>query len=402
MPGGRYAQAFITTSNLPDTLERLLDWVDPDPWNAGTPVDQVLGFDPSDPLRWTAPARVGRGDFAFFHFAARASARVVNLSRVARRSGALDPGLADFLEHAAEHAELFAGRIFAFGVLAGPAVPDLMAAEDDRHWRSRLFAPIASVASLDVPLLLREHSDALPQPTRTITELTAAQFAALKERLVEIGNELPAELSSALPGRDDFGGISATTWREMSCGADAMFGHEADVRGFFADWLLAEVKDPGTEIYSEARCVSPEVSTKRRRGGAATRAGSRAGAARGSGAARADYIIQVNGEWIPVETKLSLWAWPDILEQVEQYVSAPAFEVRDRAGAVVRLPASRHRAALVIDRHGLYVVRDGGFAGCGPGEPIISRTEMEGVSAKALRTRVQELVKEAGRRGRSR
>lgn len=365
-PGDRYAQGFLTTCNLPDTLERLRSWVGDDPRNAGTLVDNVLTPGPDEPFTWTVPARVGAGDVAFFHYAARAAALVVRLRRAAAREGVLDAGLADFLDYAAEQAADYAGRVFAYGILSGPAEPGQPSGDGDPHWRSRLYAPFASVYELGMPLLVRDHTDVLTQPTKTITELTAAQFGALKERLVDAGNVLSEDLASAIPGRDDFDGISPRTWRRVACRPEQQFRHEADVRGFFADYLVEEIKDSGSPVYREVRCVGLPPATR----------GRGAAAPRPRGTARADYIVRIDGEWTPVEAKLSLWAWPDILTQVAQYTSAAAYEVRAAGVTPTRIPAGAAGVCLVIDQRGIYLVRGGAFYRCDRGRPLWSRLDL--------------------------
>src|SRR5688500_13831965 len=116
----RFAEAFITTTNLPDSLEELLESCGRNPRLAQTPVESALELDPDDPFGWTAPPAVGRGDIAFFHFAARARTRVRRLRRAAAAEGRLTRSLASYLARAEADAARYAGRIFACGVLAAP------------------------------------------------------------------------------------------------------------------------------------------------------------------------------------------------------------------------------------------------------------------------------------------
>jgi hypothetical protein len=200
----------------------------------------------------------------------------------------------------------------------------------------------------------------------------------MKERLTSTGNRLTADLTHSLPGRDDFHGISADTWRQFSCDEAAQFRNESDLRGFYADYLLREITDPGTEICAEARCVA--VKAKRRSG------------KKSVGRPRADYVVRIAGQWVPVEAKLSLWTWPDIFEQVHQYIGVDAFEVRMPGQAVTSLPAGSTQACIVIDKDGLYVVRGGRFVDCAFGQPAISRLDMAKIQAASLRGRVAALI----------
>jgi hypothetical protein len=365
------------TTNLPDSWEGLLDSRGLLPRGAQTPVESALEFDPEDPFGWTAPPAVGRGDVVFFHYAARASARARTLRRAAERDGLLTPSVVSFLDRAETDAAQYAGRVFAVGVLAGPAEPS--ADEDyNPHWRSRLYAPLASVHRLDYPLELRAHEDALPRPTKTNTELTAAAFAALKARLLKAGNVLPAEVTSAKPGKDGFESISPSSWRQVSCRPGQRFAHETDVRGYLANYLLEELKDPGSTVYYEARCIPAEGGRGRRRAG--------------GGRAKADYIVRLGGQWTPVEAKRSLWSWPDLLEQVAQYVGVQAFDVAAPSGARQRVPAADHGACIVIDQDGMYLVRDGDYIESGPGRPLWSRHALTSLAGATLRRRLLRML----------
>lgn len=377
----RYARAYIHTFNLPDTVDKLLDWLDGDPY-AGTKVDQVKGALYEHDFAWTAPQWALPGDVIFFCYAARSAALVGTLRRALRSEGISDAGYDDFLDRAAEDAVQYGGRVFGVGVLTEP--PALRGESDYApHWRSRLEASIEVVGVFSVPLLLRDHIDVLPRPFKATTDLTSTQFAALKSRLSELGNWLPEELELAVPGRDDYAGISAANWRSFSCASDAMFWHETDVRGYFADYLLNEVKDVRTEVFPEARCL---------------RVDEKSGALRGN--AHADYIVSVQGRRIPVETKVSVFACPQrpLLRQVEQYVFADVFEVSDGTGRL-RLPRLHQGSSqlgstpcLLIDQRGVYVFRDGNFVGEGVEQPLITRESIMGLGKPELRRMIRSLL----------
>lgn len=195
----RFAQAFITTCNLPTTLTGLLEWVGDAPQYAGTPVDNVLGYNGDEEFMWTAPARVGAGDVGFFHYAARATSRITKLRRQAQREGLLRDELGAFFDMAAE------------------------------------------------------------------------------VELGRLGNPLTGDILEAVPGCEEFRDVTAKNWRGIVCREEQHFRHEADVRGYFASHLLEEVKDPGSAIHGEVRCVDGKARSS------------------GAGRARADYLVQLDG-----------------------------------------------------------------------------------------------------------
>jgi hypothetical protein len=376
----RYARAYIHSFNLPKTVGELLDWLDGDPYS-GTKVDQVKDALYANDFGWTAPQWALPGDVIFFRYAARSAALVGTLRKALRSEGILDAGYDDFLNRAAEDAVQYGGRVFAVGVLTEP--PALRGESDySPHWRSRLEASIEVVGVFDVPLLLSDHIDVLPRPYKATTDLTSTQFAALKSRLSGLGNLLPEEVELAVPGREDYAGISPANWRSFSCTDEAMFWHETDVRDYFADYVLNEVKDTSTELFEEVRCLREESS----------------GIFRGN--AHADYVISLQGRLIPVETKVSVCACPQghLLRQVEQYVSADAFEVCSGAGRI-RLQRLIQGSALaeltpclLIDQRGVYVFRDGDFLGEGVEQPLISRESIMRLRKPELRRMIRSLL----------
>jgi hypothetical protein len=382
VPRPTFVQGFITSMNLPPSLDELLEWCGDDVSTAGTVVDVALNWEPGTDGSWTAPAGVRAGDIAFLHYAARARARVVTLRREAARRGLLSADLGEFLEHAEEQAARLAGTVFACALVAGPARPQV-ASGYDPHWRSRLYAPLSSIDSLEEPLALREHEDSIPRPHKTITELSAASFESLKQRLQDAGNHLPEYLRTTIGGREDFAGITADTWRDVSCRQEQRFANETDIRGYLADYLLEEIKDLGTHVFSEVRCVQPRRPRKK--------IGAR-GRSLARGTPIVDYLLCLDGEWIPVETKLSLWSWPDLLTQIGRYVSVTAYKARRRGGEWVTLPGGSTRC-MVIDQEGVYLAESQGFVSSAPGRPLWPRADLADLSPRHLRLGIRSLLR---------
>ncbi len=376
----RFAQGFIATSNLPESLEELTRWVG-GPWEEGiTPVDQVLLWDQKldGPFAYSAPARARAGDFIFLHFAARAIRGAVSLRREAEANGSNRGELKEYLEHIAAIAGLYGGCIYAFAELAGPPAPEPRRDDFNPYWRNRLYAPLGRIHKLKYPILLSDHFDALPRPVSAITTMGASQFGALKERIIEGGNKLPKILAATLPGTSEIGIVTSRNWRRKSCGEDVVFTNEADVRGLFADYVLAELADKHSELFKEVRCLRAQRGTF-------------------SGSCRADYVVKFDGLWLPVETKLSLWSWPDIIQQTGEYISMNAFDARTDKGARVRIGLEKSdrfwNVSLVIDREGLYVVSASRFLAGSPGRPFIARKSFGELTGEGLKRRLRAVVR---------
>ena len=102
---------------------------------------------------------------------------------------------------------------------------------------------------------------------------------------------------------------------------------------------------------------------------------------------RVDYAIQVAGQWVPVETKLSVRAELDLLGQVKKYVGISGFvPTQGRRRGLAVATARARSLCLVIDREGVYPVVNGRFAaGCGPERPMWKRTRLSDTTIRDIR-----------------
>lgn len=271
---------------------------------AGDPVDAALDLRRGE--TWTAPHWASRDDVAFFHYASSAYGRARKLRKLLATSGRVTPELKNFLDYAEDRASTFGGHIFAYAILDGPAV--YIQADDDRHWRTRRYAPIKRITQLPEPIRLKDYNGILPRPHSAITALTAAEFSDFKRRLMSLGL-LPRDLQNVEAGRDTLVGINDKNWQMISCGPEQHFRHETELRSALCDHLLDAIADPASTVYREVKCVGPKCN----------------------GVPRADYVFQIAGQWIPVEVKLNIQAWPDLLAQVAQYTNAEVFRRVSRA-----------------------------------------------------------------------
>ena len=281
----------------------------------------------------------------------------------------------------AEIAETYGGTLYAIGQVAAPPKPVLPDAGGyNPYWRSRVTALVGEVTALDRPLLLREHAGVLPQPTKGITELTAKQFEALVEILGDDSSRLRKWLKRAKPARLPSELRETLSWREAASRLGVTFRHETELRGAIVDDLLKDIADPGTSPRHEVRCVRAEEQGKRE-----------------TGRHRADALLRLGGRWLPVEVKLTFWTWPDVLEQVANYVDALAFHCVGENGEKERIyPSNNERWAgtcLLADRDGLYVVRDRGFVHCSVGAPLITRSQLATMPAAQIRSTLLGVIR---------
>ncbi len=93
-------------------------------------------------------------------------------------------------------------------------------------------------------------------------------------------------------------------------------------------------------------------------------------------------MLSVGGKWLPVEVKLTLANWPDIVDQVRAYVTADFYQFIDAPDAEARrVPVtveSAWRSCLVVDRDGVYLIGPNGFIASEPGAPLWNRRDLAG------------------------
>jgi hypothetical protein len=340
-------QACITTIGFPKTFEQAASISKSSPLAARwkTDLEKLLSCGPQDPVDWTAPRWFDIGDILFFYHAANAPQNIAKLLEEAEQNQAYNHYI-PVLKRAAGLAQQYAGCIFACAEVTGPTFYE-NGGQEGSHYRSRHYAPAKQVHIFSKPIRADDFRSITKINGQTaLTLLDPKAFDGIKALLAQ-HNQLPVYLQQARVGIVDYQQVDSTNWRQIVCSPEARFNDEVYMRSYLTNYLLEELKDPGTTLLEECRC--------RRRG-------------RQTGCV--DYMIQLHGQWLPVEAKLNIQAERDLFAQVAKYQKINSFT--PDIGVHARTPFSvRSRpGCLVIDQIGVYFVSGKEFVGCTTEKPL--------------------------------
>lgn len=357
----RLVQAAITSISFPTTLDAVEEMVEQNEYvgEGMTDLDTLLEFSPSSGTMWSAPRWMTEGDILFFYHTKTARVRATGLHRSAEQSYGSQNRITRVLAHAVQLADLYGGSLFACAGVAGAAEYQ---AGQPSHFDGRFFAPLADVYIFPSPLPAERLAEYVKIGQGTITPLYGPQFDGVRRLLAE-HNNLPGFLHQTRLNLQSFRSVGVTNWRQVACAPEARFIHEVQLRAYLLDYMLDEIKDPGTPLLAECHCLRNAVKT----GGIS------------------DYFVRVGGRWIPVEAKLNLLAEPNLLAQVARYVNVDEIVPTLGAGRDTRRSVKPSGACLVVDQSGIYLVRDGAYSDCIPGKPIWRREGLRGVTGAQLR-----------------
>lgn len=336
-------QACITNVSFPGSVARLRGMVRK---NAAVRPDWYLDFDvlhsydPETGYEWTTGPWLRNGDFIFFYHAKGATARIAKLS--GGRCGALG----EALRRAADFSEQYAGTIFAYGKMSANAGRDGRYAGGN-HFKTQACAPCEYVRMLPHPLEEADWCAFLQIKRRgAVTPLMSWQARRLRGLATSLGVPDKA-LSRARFGCQELGRVGKASWRRAAA-VPQRFCHEHHVREYIAEFILAELADPGSSVLQECRCF---------RGGRYV--------------GQVDFFARIAGTWVPAEVKLDAGRVPAGLmrTQLQRYVAV------ETCAPVLGTYRGREHGAdgvdvvLVIDRYGVYATKKGRFVKCAPGRP---------------------------------
>ena len=349
----RNVQACISTIGFPedvDGFEHMMDrykrYRDPE---FALNMDVILA-NRSGVINWTAPRWFMPGDIMFFYHSVRASKYTIFIRNKFRaKCDALlaeqqsNPksrrpfysALADIekvsdkiFSRAVEQAQKFNGTIFAVGRACD--VPESGDGGED-HWRSRVYCDISFISIFESPLPLGQFKAIANVTQNTITPLYQSSFTAIREKLAKF-NALPMWLREATVGEIAFNEICLETYRSANQQMSTSFHSERQMREYFIDFLLEEIKDAGTTIYKECRCWRDEEPT-----------------------GFADYFVRLGGNWLAVEAKLNADLEISLEEQLAQYTNIDRFEPTLDGSARLSVQAGKNTHVMVLDCFGLWI-----------------------------------------------
>ncbi|MBI3790439.1 MAG: hypothetical protein HY275_06135 [Gemmatimonadetes bacterium] len=360
-------QACITAVGFPDTPDAVRRMVEKNAEMGGarTDVGVLLSFREGHDLRWTAPRWIAPGDLLLSYHTSRGAANARRLEKALL--GVASPVVRAAISEGLEQAKRFEGTIFAVGEVGGGSEYEGDPA-GRQHFESRFFAPLERVHVLprSVPKAEFEQYVTL-SPGGTLTPVLGTAFNALRDRMAAT-NPLPSWVADAAAGAPGFHDVTRDNWHAVVRDPGRRFLDEGQVRAYWADYLLDELRDARTLVHAECDCY---------------RKGLRTGIA--------DCVVCVGGTWTPVETKLALPDLGQMRTQLRKYLHVSEFTPRmgRHAGRVVRGPTDG--VAILVDQAAVHVTLDGEFGlrgkvlGCWP------RTEMNRGTAREVRTAVAGL-----------
>lgn len=330
-----YIQSCIVSVSFPETLDGVLTMTEGNKcitrWS--TDLELLLNFKTNNPVFWTAPKWLTEGDIIFFYHTKRAKTRIVKLLDEAREKFPRKRSLINLLERAKENASLYAGRIFACASVAGAT---RLFEKREKHFVSRLFAPLKEVYIFKQSLQEEVFNDYVKIGLSTITPLYKREFNGIK-KLLSKQNDAPTFLQNALLGDRTFKNVNINNWHSITCQSNAKFIHESQLRSYFTDFFLNEIKDRGTALLEECECFRGKVIT-----------------------GRADYFVKISGLWIPVEAKLNISQEENLLIQAAKYMKISYFSPAKGTYRKRKFEASSVALCLILDQAGIYYVSEKG------------------------------------------
>lgn len=366
-----YVQSCITTVSFPDTIDGVLNMVNDNnylgPWL--TDLDSLLEYPDLEDSGWTAAPWLTVGDVLFFYHSKRARSRTKQLYKKAKNDVDSETELIELLARSIGLAEKYGGTIFGCARVIGP----IFYSDDTkpRHFDGRNFAPYADFCLFPHPLPIEEFRQFRPIGQNTVTPLYGNEFAGIKSLLAE-KNDLPSYLRDALPNNKGFQTIDSDNWRSVACSPEARFRDETQIRTYFLDYLLSELKDRNSPLLEECECY---------RNGKAT--------------GRADYFAKIGGHWIPVEAKLNVHTVPDLLGQTPKYVGIETIKPTKGANKDKSQPTDKLDLCIVADQGGIYLVLNGQFYESGVDKPFLTRTQLADTPIDEFRAHLIRLADDA-------
>jgi hypothetical protein len=363
-------QTSITAVSFPDTMEnffKMLEKHEESYGYLGTDLDSLIKFSPTAGVFWTAPVWITSGDILFFYQSMKARPRIKKLLKEARQNK-IQRKYVKVLEDSLDLVSRYSGTIFGCAKVAGSSeyISDKAKLQ---HFKGRIFAPLSEVYIFNSPLSIERFTSFVKlSPGGTITPLYNEAARKVKEELGKY-NVLPNFLEEVEFSKFGFREINKTNWRSISCAADTHFINEDQLRAFFLDFLLAELKDSNTPLLEECQCFKNDQKS-----------------------GFADYFITIYGNWIPVEAKRNILAEKDLFSQISQYTQIDYFIPTKGSNKGKCFKGDFSGKCLVVDQSGIYFTNNGQFVDCDWGTPKWKREHLKELDIKIIRKTLEALV----------
>lgn len=381
----RLVQSAVTCVSFPQTLNKVRDmgkkWMKLIGKDWITDMDVLLDFPVGKEVGWIAPKWLMAGDILFFYHTESArniinkllgKAKQLRYSPTLRESVPIrtqqdEMMMVRVMERAARNVESYSGTILGFTEVAGRPTRIF---DELKHFQGTIYAPLANVHVFKYPLSYKDFNDILIINKTTIS-INGIVFDEIKRRLAR-KNQLPVILENTKPAGLGFRTVNADNWDRVACNKDTRFVDEEQIRTYYADYVLLEIKDPSSAIYEECNCFRDDQRT-----------------------GRADYFIRLAGRLLPVEAKLNVLAEQNIASQVTKYTHIDFFVPAKGAYKDKRIHVDDSSFCQVIDQAGIYLTKDGEFVGCSPNSPIFERKNLVRSKLPHVRDKIVKLLGEA-------
>lgn len=364
----KYVQSCIVSVSFPETLDGVLNMVKGNKSIAdwSTDLELLLNFKNSDPIFWTAPKWMTEGDIIFFYHTKRAKVRTANLLAEALQNFPRKRNLIKLLKRAKATADLYSGKIFGCASVSSPAQ---LFRKQEKHFVSRLFAPLEKVHIFKTPLSQELFADCVRIGLSTITPLFKKEFNGIR-KLLSKENGMPSLLQNVSLGDKTFRNINVSNWRSISCRPNTKFIHEGQLRVYLIDFFLNEVKDKSSPLLEECECFRGTRKT-----------------------GRADYFVKIHGQWIPAEVKLNISKEKNLFTQAAKYMNIDFFSPGKGSHRNRIFKTTSNKVCLVLDRFGIYFIgANGEFIQSGFDKPHWRREQFTKDVALKIRKEVKKQI----------
>jgi hypothetical protein len=327
-------------------------------------------------IEWTAPKQDLVDGALFFYLGVTARVNVRRCLREAQTHKEFQkyPALMQSLQESAAFIEKYARTLIGVAKVKSIAVYDNSGA----GFRGRNYTKIdsANFHFFEHPLSL-DFIKTLPVIINgpTVYSLVGDKSKRIVNELKKT-NTLPEWLDNMTFGDTNFSHINAQNWLttlpQTSIVIDSSVSSSPEqlLRYHFFNYLIKAIADENTPIVEEAsHWINNKLS------------------------GYSDYVLQINGTWVPFEAKVNVNSERDILEQIKKYTLSESFLMgSDDRIKPTRVVMPKHRICLLGDQHGIYLTVNSQFIDCASDRPLWPRTSLSKALLRDIQKRVAQYL----------
>lgn len=293
-----YINAHINNISFPKGIEELETFV----YEHGMyNVEEVLNC---SEVFWTVPRSSKIGDIVLFYHAKTAISRISALTSEVKAlpDESIHPKalLLDWLGRARGLYGAYGGKIFAVARIVGSPEHSEMRGSTgvEYHWHGRVYASVADIAALDVPVDISEFNSFIKVSRQSaITPLPSTEFNKLRSVIRSRNCNLPDYFLNCRIGTNSLSRVNCENFLLQTSPYRRRFLLETDFRSYYVDYLLKSLS--GRQVWSECRCQ-----------------------ATGKADCFVDNVFCVNDRHYLLEVKLNTKIEKNLSRQLQQYIRA--------------------------------------------------------------------------------